>query len=474
MTELTNGHWMAEAAVKFVIEKLLRPIGIDMSPNAFNEAASNSEDVLNDMKQAVYTMLAHFLFANKQEARAWIRKCSPNTATDILRLMGYDPFLFNLDGSSQHLLITLCWLIWRADLFKTLYDPLLPEDETYLPPYGVLCADEEDIPPQPIREVPEDPDQLTARIQRLVGRITYQLQTLSDLEVTRETLHWQIRAIDPDSSLYALSLKAKPALLNAHTEALRLAVQNSEKLKEIAKVEQTFWRWAFNIVDNLTIDPTRFDETKSLPCDWYPPFTQAPFSRHNRGVDEVDRAMAELRTKLGKCIDKVGRGRAADHMSGLNRRQVDLITREIDDLMESLERMEEVKVEEREEEAVRLIPELPFKDFSDTKLQSIITKSERKSEEIARRSCPVISEVVSAMCEELGYQPHGWTCKLAPPAPREEEDGAERAPPKKRPMKAPAAARAPPPAKAPAARPAPPRPGRAPPKPPGARKRMPV
>jgi hypothetical protein len=395
----------ASSAVKFVIEKLLRPIGIDMPPNSFNVAASNSEDVVNEMKQAVYTMLAHILFANKQDGKAWIRKCSPNIASDILRLMGYDPFLFDLDGSSQHLLITLCWLIWRTDLFKTLYDPLLPEDETHLPPYGVLCADEDDILPQPLREAPDDTDQLTSRIQRLVGRITYQLQTLSDLEVTRETLHWQIRAIDPDSSLYALSLKAKPAMLNAHTEALRRAVQNSEKLKEIAKVEQTFWRWAFNVVDNLTIDPTRFDETKSLPCDWYPPFTQAPFNRHNRGVDEVDRALAELRTKLGRCIDKVGRGKANERQSGLNRRQVDLITREIDDLMESLERMEEVKVEEQEEVAVKLIPELPFKDFSATKLQSIITKSERKSEEIARRSSPVIADIVSAMCDELGYTP---------------------------------------------------------------------
>jgi hypothetical protein len=230
---------------------------------------------------------------------------------------------------------------------------------------------------------------------------------------------------------------------------LRTAVQNSEKLKEIVKVEQTFWRWAFNVVDNLSVDTTRFEQTKSLPCDWYPPFTQAPFNRHNRGVDEVDRALAELRTKLGKCIDKVGRGKASERQNGLNRRQVDLITREIDDLMESLERMEEVKVEQQEEVSVKLIPELPFKDFSDSKLQRIITKSERKSEEIARRSCPVIAEIVNGMCEELGYRPHGWKCKLCEPRKSEEEDMEDRPPPppKKRPVKAPAPLRLPPPAK---------------------------
>jgi hypothetical protein len=32
---------------------------------------------------------------------------------------------------------------------------------------------------------------------------------------------------------YALSLKAKPTMLHVHTEALRLAVQYSEKLKAI-------------------------------------------------------------------------------------------------------------------------------------------------------------------------------------------------------------------------------------------------
>ena len=218
--------------MKFVIEKLLRPLGIDISAKTFQEAALNNEDVLNEMKQSVYLFLSTILFQNKQEARTWVRKCDIYQATDILRLLGFDPFLLNLDESSQHLLVTLCWLIWRSDLFNTLYEPLLPKDESYLPPYGVLCADETDYQPRPALKPPEDPSELTLRIERLAGRIGYQLQTLSDLEVTRETLHWQIRSIDPDSSLYVLSLKSKPAVLQAHIEALRLAVQNSEKLKE--------------------------------------------------------------------------------------------------------------------------------------------------------------------------------------------------------------------------------------------------
>jgi hypothetical protein len=70
-------------------------------------------------------------------------------------------------------------------------------------------------------------------------------------------------------------------------------------------------------------------------------------------------------------------------------------------------------MEEQQEEAVKLIPDLSFKDFSDMKLQRIITRSERKSEEIVRWSCSVIAEMVSGICEVVGYQPHGWTCKLA-------------------------------------------------------------
>jgi hypothetical protein len=417
---------MAEEAIQFVIEKLLRPIGIETSLSSFNDAATNGPDVLNEMKQAVYGLLAHVLFTNKQEARNWTRKCSLNFATDIMRLMGYDPFLFDLDNSSQHLLITLCWLIWRADLFKTLYDPLLPKDDSYLPPYGILCADDNDVPLHPVRQSPEDPNELTARIQRLVGRMSYQLQMLGDLEVTRETLHCQVRAIDPETSLYALSLKANPMLLSAHAEALRAAVQNSEQLKEIAKVEQTFWRWAFNVVDNLTIDRDRFDATRSLPAEWYPPFTRAPFTRHNRGVDDLHSAIGALTTRLGKCQDLTRSLRLRDLQSDLNRRQSDLIAREIDDLMESLERIEEVKVEEREEAAAKLIPELPFKDYSDSKLQRIIAKSERKSEEIAKRSCPSIAEVVAQICSDLGFQPHGWKCTIKESHFDEEEDGPPR------------------------------------------------
>ena len=421
---------MAEESVKFVIEKLLRPLGIDISAKTFQEAALNNEDVLNEMKQSVYLFLSTILFQNKQEARTWVRKCDIYQATDILRLLGFDPFLLNLDESSQHLLVTLCWLIWRSDLFNTLYEPLLPKDESYLPPYGVLCADETDYQPRPPLKPPEDPSELTLRIERLVGRIGYQLQTLSDLEVTRETLHWQIRSIDPDSSLYVLSLKSKPAVLQAHIEALRLAVQNSEKLKELARIEQTFWRWAFTVVDNMMSDRDRFDETRSVPCDWFPPYTRAPYTRHNRGVDELDEALKEMRLKLDKCQQKVGTGKLNERQSGLNGRQIDLIKREIDEVMESLERIEEVKMEESDEKMeIKLIPELPFKDFGDTKLQRIITKSEYKSQDIARRCCPKIAEVVSAMCDELGYKPHGWKCNIKVGA-REEEEEAEKPPPR--------------------------------------------
>jgi hypothetical protein len=115
--------------------------------------------------------------------------------------------------------------------------------------------------------------------------------------------------------------------------------------------------------------------------------------------------MAELQAKLARCQSLRKTLRLKDLPTALNRRQVDTIGREIDDLMESLERIDEVKVEEQEQLGIKLIPELPFKDFSDTKLQRIITRSERRSEEIAKQSCPVIAGIVAQMCEELEYQP---------------------------------------------------------------------
>lgn len=422
----------AESAVRYVIENLLRPIGIDLSPNVFNQAATGEEEVLNDMKQAVYLFLANLIISNKQDQRNWIRNCNPDIASDVLRLLGFDPFLFDLDNSSQHLLVTLCWLIWRADLFKTLYDNLLPSDDTYLPPYGTLCVDENDVQPKPLRAPPKDHDELVRRIQRLVGKISYQLQTLSDLEMTRETLHWQIRAIDPDSSLYALSLKSKPNILAEHTKALRLAVENAQKLKNLEQIERVFWRWAFSIVDNLNLSTDRFEETRSIPIDWFPPLTCAPYARHNQGVDEISKAFDEMKEKMELCKEKVGTGKINEKQSGLNGRQIDLIKREIDDYMESLERIEEIKIEEKEEIKTKLIPELSFREFSDSKLQRIIVKSENKCAEIAQRCCPEIEQIVADICSEYGYHPHGWKCDVKI-THIEEEDTFERPKPSRGP-----------------------------------------
>jgi hypothetical protein len=94
--------------------------------------------------------------------------------------------------------------------------------------------------------------------------------------------------------------------------------------------------------------------------------------------------------------------------------------------------MEEVKVEGLEEAAEKLIPELPFKDYSDSKLQRIIAKLERKSEEITRRSCPSIAEAVAQMCSDLGYQPHGWKCTVKESHFDEKEDGPPQPAPKRR------------------------------------------
>ena len=72
--------------------------------------------------------------------------------------------------------------------------------------------------------------------------------------------------------------------MNQYRQEVTEYVKNSDKIKEIAQIEQLFWRWAFSVVDNLIIESDRFDETRSIPIDWYPPFTSAPYARHNKGV----------------------------------------------------------------------------------------------------------------------------------------------------------------------------------------------
>jgi hypothetical protein len=89
-----------------------------------------------------------------------------------------------------------------------------------------------------------------------------------------------------------------------------------------------------------------------------------------------------------------------------------MIEHEIDDMIESLERMDEIRMEEQKQSVEKLIPDLPFKMFSDAELRRIIVRAERKCEDIAKRCCPAVAEMVALMCEEVGYEAHGWRCEV--------------------------------------------------------------
>ena len=401
-----------EAAIQILSDKLLQPIGIHLSKDTIYAAFQCQDSAVNDLQISIYMLIAHILFNknNQREAREWVKKCNMDIAREVLALLGFDPFLFNLDNNSEHLLVALCWLVWRADLFKSLYDPYMPADDTYLPPYGVLFADPNDSSPKPIQKPPEDHDELIKRIQRLTGRISYQLQTLSDLEMARETLHWQIRSIDPDSDLYGLSLKASPDLLGQHISALKNAVENGPRLQAIAKQEATFYRWAFMLTDNLNIeiDPDTFERTRSLPCEWFPPLTRTPYTTHNQGVDDLQAAISEMNQKMDLARKKFSGIRKSEITAGLNGRQIALIQHEIDDVMDKLERLDEIQVEEKEDHKISLIPELELTKYSDTQLERLIQVSERKCQKIAAESCPKIAETIKRICKEMRFEPHGW------------------------------------------------------------------
>ena len=95
------------------------------------------------------------IFSNKTDQRNWVKKADIYAAIDILRMIGYDPFLFNLDDNSQHILLTIGWLIWRCDLFRTVYAQYMPDDDIqYLPPYDDYLTDPTITEPPPKRKPP--------------------------------------------------------------------------------------------------------------------------------------------------------------------------------------------------------------------------------------------------------------------------------------------------------------------------------
>lgn len=399
---------MLSEALKFVTEKLLRSIDVQLSIPDMLDASEMKDESLNAMKNALYQFVAYIIFANKQDARNFVKRQDLNSTIDALRLIGFDPFLFDLDNNPQHILLSLGWLIWRVDLFKIAYDPLRPEEDLkYLPPYGEYLTDPTVDEPREPKQPPENHDKLTKRIQRLYFKITTQLHELSDLEMGRETFNWQIRSIDPESSLYALSLKANVPLLTAHSDALRRAISNSHKIQQIFALEKTFWEWLSNIAERPHIDPSHFDEMRALPVDWWPDLVSAPFATHNKDIDELQRLYNIARKKMQEL--KFSCGDLRRDSTKINQRQADIITREIDDKFESLLRFEaqpEHTVTERK--AARLIPQMAFKDYSDSELQRIIDTSQDRCDEVAANSCQKIADAARAICEEMGFEMHGW------------------------------------------------------------------
>ena len=398
---------MSEDALRFVSEKLLRSIGVDLSVKDMVDAAEIEQESLPKLKNALFQFLAYIIFANKTEARNWMKRASINEATDILRLIGFDPFLFNLDENPQHVLLTICWLIWRVDLFKTAYDPFLPdEDIKYLPPYSEYLTDPTITEPKPPRPPPEDHNELTKRIQRLFSKVQMELHELSDIEMQRETFNWKIRAIDQETSLYALSLKANVPLLTAHTDALMRCVRNSSKIQEIYRIEQLFWEWITPVANRPALDPSGFDDMRATPIDWYPLLEEAPYTRHNRCADELGALLNKAKTKLGNAKFAFG-DLSRDRTLG-GGYSLDIIRREIDNKMEQILRYEPMKKKETEKKGESLLPDMPFKDYSDTELTRIINQSEDRCDDVAASACPTIKEIAASIIEDTGLEMHGW------------------------------------------------------------------
>ena len=112
-----------------------------------------------------------------------------------------------------------------------------------------------------------------------------------------EILSWQIRVIDPETSLYALSLKVTIPLLTAHTSSLNRAISNAPKIREICAIGQNCWEWMTPVARRPSIFAERSDEMRATSIDCFPELYSAPFTRHNARPDEFGSLLAQAKSR---------------------------------------------------------------------------------------------------------------------------------------------------------------------------------
>lgn len=395
--------------IKFVIDKILKPNGVELTVKDIEGCFGNEEESLPVIKTALFQLVGSLIFENRADVKNFVKNGDFRKLTDTLRIFGFDPFMLDLESNSQHCWLGVCWLIWRFDLFKTLYDPLFPdEDRKYLPPFDEHMLDSTTEELQPPKQLPQSHEELVKRIQRLYHRIYNQLHELSDIEMQREGFNWTMRNIDPDSSLYDLSLKTNAPLLVSHTDALKRYVKNYGKIKSLFSIEKKFYESLTPILDRPRIDRTKYEDTRSEPIDFFPEAMRKPYSDHNDRVDELKRLLNSVYRKFTELKYQFN-GLKETHKT--NTRQFDLIRREIEskcDQYKRLEVLEEIPGKDLDEIIEGFIPTMPFKHYSDADLQRIIDTGKNDIDLIAKESCCKLSDLAGKICDELGFERHGW------------------------------------------------------------------
>ena len=121
-----------------------------------------------------------------------------------------------------------------------------------------------------------------------------------------ETFVWEIRVIDPDTSLNALTLKVNLPLLTAHTRSLNRAIRIAPKIREIYAIGQNCWEWMTPVARRPLIFAERSDEMRATSIDCFLELCSAPFTRHNARRDEFCSLLAQAKKRASAACSSLG------------------------------------------------------------------------------------------------------------------------------------------------------------------------
>ncbi|EAX87861.1 hypothetical protein TVAG_352140 [Trichomonas vaginalis G3] len=363
--------------------------------NLFRSASCDEQgETLENMQKLLLNFIGKVFCGPKW--KQWIRTADCSTIISLLHHLGFDPDNenFDVEKSSRDCLIAIGFLIWKTDLFGKLYAPLLPPKDSYTPPYGTI-TDEISIPEAEQKEMPDQIDDLIKKLNRQISRITRKLQILSDIEYDCDFYRSLVMELDKESTVYELSLKSNPELLEKHLNSLKTANQYSEEVEKIAINEATFYKFLSKVISTKAAELAK-ENPDIMQMDFFPDMTTSPARRVNSQAKSIEEKFKNIDNIMG-LLDK----KYSNTLISLQENDKKEITIDVDELSRKLQNLEKMKRTKKLEKRSNIIPDFNFTSFSEQKLHDIVRQYDSDCAKLEFNSIADINSKIESTCQKF-------------------------------------------------------------------------